>query len=60
MKTHSHKPSLPESAFTAGHLKNQPPVFRAGKLAPLCEGHCGDSTNSGVHTPAQRHMSPTY
>jgi len=38
-----HKPSLPESAFTADLLQNQPPVIRAGKLAHHCEGHCGDN-----------------
>jgi hypothetical protein len=38
-----HKPSLPESAFTADPLQNQPPVIRAGKLAHHCEGQCGDN-----------------
>jgi hypothetical protein len=55
-----HDPSHPERVFTAGHLKkNQPPVFRAAKLASRYEGHCGDRTLTVASARLlHRHMSP--
>ena len=56
----NHKLSLPESAFTADPLQNQPPVIRAGKLAHHCEGQYGDNNREASERPLQRHMSPTH